>query len=442
MRHFVIVVYSSLILFCSVLVVGADPLDARGNDICDGAVSGGAGAEFLVTSLDPGHQSSPSVSALSDGRFVVTWMSGDQQDLDTLGSAIKARLFCANGVAIGDEFLVNSRYTRNQSWPTVVGLSDGGFVITWYSTDREDDDKSDSAVKAQIYNKDAMRVGGEFLVNIVHSKDQYFPRVAALDGGGFAITWTSRDSESYGIESRLIKAKIYDAMGNIVKDEYLVNDEYEGRQLLSSLTQLDNGNIVFTWFSSRIRDTRFHGYDIKAKIYSSKGDEIGKEFLVNSIEKGNQVAPRIASLNDGGFVITWNFVDYEIADYDKGVIKARMYDENGLARKVEFIVNGNRAYEQITSDVAGLADGGFVVTWRLKGVTTGQPTESEIKARIFDKNGAAPGVGFLVNQGDDIRNRNPAITVLEDDGFVILWDFSNRGVVGKTKASVRARIFN
>ncbi|WP_299085984.1 hypothetical protein, partial [uncultured Ruegeria sp.] len=44
-------------------------------------------------------QSQPSVTALANGDFVVTWTSSDRQQGDTSNTAIKARVFDANGVA-------------------------------------------------------------------------------------------------------------------------------------------------------------------------------------------------------------------------------------------------------------------------------------------------------------------------------------------------------
>lgn len=51
----------------------------------------------------------------------------------------------------GDEFLVNSEAASSQVEPTVTGLSDGGFVVSW-RTDDSAQDGSGSAIKARIFS--------------------------------------------------------------------------------------------------------------------------------------------------------------------------------------------------------------------------------------------------------------------------------------------------
>lgn len=76
-------------------------------------------------------------------------------------------------VKIGTEFQVNSQTTGGQWYPSVTGLANGGFVVTWQdglagyngSGSSSLGDTSGSSVKAQVYAADGSKVGGEFLVN-------------------------------------------------------------------------------------------------------------------------------------------------------------------------------------------------------------------------------------------------------------------------------------
>ena len=69
------------------------------------------------------------VAALPDGNFVVTWYSQDGGDGS--GTLIRARLFNADGMPVGNDFVVNSTTAGDQTDVAVAALPDGHFVVTW-----------------------------------------------------------------------------------------------------------------------------------------------------------------------------------------------------------------------------------------------------------------------------------------------------------------------
>ena len=72
----------------------------------------------------PGRQF-PSVAALEDGGFVVSWSKG---------GSIYARLFDASGGAAHPEFVVTTvGASTGLPLSTVTALPDGGFVVSWNS---------------------------------------------------------------------------------------------------------------------------------------------------------------------------------------------------------------------------------------------------------------------------------------------------------------------
>ncbi len=85
-------------------------------------------------------------------------------------------------------------------------------------------------------------------------------------------------------------------------------------------------------------------------------------FEVNAITQNRQTEPDIAVLADGRHVIVWT--DYSPnADGHRWGIKAQILDKNGAAMGSEFIVNDVVLSGQYLPKVTGLADGGFVVMW-------------------------------------------------------------------------------
>src|SRR4051794_26007690 len=118
-------------------------------------------------------------------------------------------------VKIGTEFQVNSQTAGSQWYPSITGLTNGGFVVTWQdglagSTSGSSTlgDASGSAVHAQLYAADGSKVGGEFLVNTQTNGSQASPVVTGLSNGGFVVSWQDQNSTSGDI-----KAQIYGANG-------------------------------------------------------------------------------------------------------------------------------------------------------------------------------------------------------------------------------------
>lgn len=84
---------------------------------------------------------------MADGGFVVSWQTYGQEsgsDWDIAG-----QLFDAQGNAIGSEFLVNTSVTGSQTQAHIAALNDGGFIITW--------DSSESGVHSQRFNAEGER---------------------------------------------------------------------------------------------------------------------------------------------------------------------------------------------------------------------------------------------------------------------------------------------
>ena len=158
-----------------------------------------AGSETLVNTTTFSDQLNPTVTGLLGGGYVVTWASDGQ---DGLGYGVYAQRYDAAGGAIGSETLVNTTTAGDQYQPGVTGLSDGGYVVTWMSYYGQDG--SGSGVYAQRYDAAGAAVGSETLVNTTTASDQSFPAITGLSDGGYVVTWMSygQDGSSTGVYRR------------------------------------------------------------------------------------------------------------------------------------------------------------------------------------------------------------------------------------------------
>ncbi|MDA8543493.1 flagellin, partial [Rhodobacteraceae bacterium] len=371
------------------------------------------GSEFQVNTYTSGNQTSTkipaqSVAALTNGDFVVTWDSNGQ---DGSGKGVYAQRFSADGTPKGSEFHVSSFTPNDQVHPTVTALSDGGFVVTYmsYGQDGRSNNLTDSY--AQKYDSSGNKVGAEFLVHSYTSSFQHHPIVTSLDGGKFLVTWQSngQDGSEYGIYGQM-----FDQSNSKIGSEFLVNTTTSGRQHHADVTKLENGSFVITWVDT----TQQSSTDgIFGQRYDSTGTKIGSEFEINTHTTSDQNEPAVASLADGGFVVTWQS---DGQDGDNNGIFGQRYDSSGAKVGSEFQVNTQAAGSQEYSTVIGLSDGGFLTAWSSSS-NHADGSGYGIYGQRYDSSGNTVGDEFQINtyvSGDQDRI---SLEQLSDGSIVASW---------------------
>ncbi|MFK0090967.1 hypothetical protein ACIQUS_27250, partial [Pseudomonas sp. NPDC090755] len=172
----------------------------------DGVATGG---EIRVNTTTAGYQERCSVVALSDGGWVVTWQSADQ---DGSGSGIYQQCYTSAGVPSGGEIRVNTTTVDDQTYPVVAALSDGGWVVAWASN--AEPFAAGWNISQQRYNAAGVAIGVETRVNTAYAaNDQWMPQIIGLSDGGWLVTWESlgQDGSGWGIFQQR-----YDAAGNAI----------------------------------------------------------------------------------------------------------------------------------------------------------------------------------------------------------------------------------
>ena len=102
------------------------------------------GAEFQVSTRTVGYEAFPMVGVGADGDFVVAWQSYAQDDPDY---GVFARSFSSAGVALANEFQVNTYTTGAQLSLRWRAAASGNFVVAWHSPQ----DGSSSGIFAQRF---------------------------------------------------------------------------------------------------------------------------------------------------------------------------------------------------------------------------------------------------------------------------------------------------
>ena len=321
----------------------AQLLDPNGNKI---------GGEFQLNVNVTGDQIEPQVTALSTGGFAVTWTDSNA---DPSGQDIIARIYTDAGTPVTGEIFVNNLTAGHQWGQSITPLENGRFLIMWQ------DDRADGsgyAAEGQLFDSAGNKIGGEFQINQTTLGYENAAVAVPLAGGGFVITWNEESYSGPDPSGYCVKARLYDASGSPTTNEFLVNTSIGGDQGTPYVAALANGGFVITWYDNG-GSIDHSGYGAMAQMFDASGNKVGSDFLVNTNTAGDQTPTSIVSLPSGGFVISWTD---STGDADGAAAKAQIFDENGNKIGGEILLNQTTAGAQGWADLVA-TDTGFVAVW-------------------------------------------------------------------------------
>ena len=229
------------------------------------------GGEFQVNQFISYNQRSPAIAALSDGRFVVVWVSEQQRTLDSPGDMqgvygnlygtasvdVYARIFTASGAPAGNEFLVSTNFNICSS-PQVAAAAGGTFMVAWAERDR-----LGSTNGWDIWGRtfSSAGVGGPArCINTTRFGDQYVPHIS-WDGTDYMVVWTSlgQDGSREGVFGQLLHDD-----GSPDQGEFQVNTTWISQQMQPTVASDGQGRFLAAWTSFA---GGAYGFDLFAQRY-------------------------------------------------------------------------------------------------------------------------------------------------------------------------------
>jgi hypothetical protein len=360
------------------------------------------GSEKLVNTTTAGAQSACDVAALTGGGYVVVW-----QDDGVAPPTIRFQRFDAAGNKVGIEGEIGSGFVGTDIEPSVTGLADGGFYITWSNT-------SFSHIEGHIYGANGAFV--RYQPVIFTTVPQRDSDVAAV-GTGNAVVCTDPsgildpDTE---VLSPDILLRSFDAAGNggpiiLVTDDG--NDAIDVEPAVAS-----NGNRIAVVWSSR----PFFGpdYDILCRIYDANGTAVTAQFTVNNpVTVDDEGAPAVAWLASNRIVVAWRD-GFGAAPEN---IRFRILDQNGNALTAELSANETTFNGQSAPAITALPNGNFVISWTDFSQTAPDTTGTAIRLQAFGASGTKIGGEIVVNTTTTSSQLNPSVTALADSRVVVTW---------------------
>ncbi|MBU1626830.1 hypothetical protein KKB18_05615 [bacterium] len=360
------------------------------------------GDEFQVNTYTELSQEDPSIAIDAEGNFVIVWTSDEQ---DGSEGGIYAQRFDSNCSKVGDEFQVNAHTDGRQEDPSVAMNASGNFVIVWIG---EDNENSSWGVYAQRYDSDGSNAGGEIRVNDVRETSVGEPSVAMDSAGDFVVVWPHPDGSYHGI-----CAQRFDSYGNKVDVAIPVNTYTDDTQERPSIAMDTAGNFIITW-DSIYQDGDSRG--VYAQRFDIEGNRVGNEFLVNTTTDGGQWKSSVAMNASGNFIVTWETYNYDGSGWG---IFAQRYSSTGNKVGDEFLVNSYTDGDQLFSSSAMDNSGNFIIAWYGDGEQ--DSSYSGVYAQRFDNSGSRAGDEFLVNVYSNYKQTYPSVAMNGADNFVIAW---------------------
>lgn len=299
--------------------INARIFDSDGDPVTD---------DFLVNEKTQDSQRNPDVEALPDDGFIVAWQTGNNELGDTSGNGVSARIFDGDGDPVTGDFLVNENILSEQFEASVAVISDDSFVVAFGSSDNSlgDEINNGSAIYARIFDFDGDPQTPDFRVNEFIQGNQQSPYVEGLGDGNFVVAWTSPDALLGSATDDEVSGRIFDEDGDPVTDEFLVNELVGGSQARPSIAALNEGGFVVTWQSADKSIGDDDSLDIYGRIFDPDGDPLTDDLLINEKVVNNQFVPSVAALRDGGFAAAWQSFDREFDDLSGSAITGAVFD--------------------------------------------------------------------------------------------------------------------
>jgi Ca2+-binding RTX toxin-like protein len=293
------------------------------------------------------------------------------------------------------DILVNGPTAGNQTHPSVTRLANGNILAVYSTPSNINNDQW--GIQGQLFDPAGNKIGTFFWITAVTLRSQINPDVAALPGGGFALTWTFNS-----LNGSNIYAGIFDSNGAPVSGEIFQDFHMGFLSQGSSIAGLANGSAAIVWLDY----TGGPGTDptISGSILAPNGTKTSFTVVTNS--GGTQYSPEITALNGGNFVVTWADTSGVGGDVDSGAIKGQIFDSAGTKIGGELLVNTTTTGDQGNPVVAALPSGGFVAVWDSPGGARGQ---------IFSATGTKIGGEFAVAGAGPIAVRS-------DGGFAVTYN--------------------
>lgn len=451
-----------------------------------------------VNATVTGVQNAPAIATLHDGDLVVSWVDAGAKNTNNDIAPIRAQIFHANGAKVGGEILVGN--TLSGSAPTITALSDGRFGITWDATSQKAGAVTGLNLTTQFFTADGSLSGTPLADNPVSLTDAYreqSPSATQLSDGVFAVVGSKTDGGTSIITANLFNLagtgtppvsaadlkvsagfldKTVAGAGDTINFSYQIknagtspagpstskvyisddavitsSDHLVGTLsdpgLLAGSSVSDTIDIVIPADLSpgvhhigviadangQVAESNEANNVSAAVTFGPPARTSGSQFQVDTgtADTHDAAQSHVTALSNGGYVVTWIDADQSNQFYntfhDVGQVFTAAGARVGGPFDVELSADGQVAQN---ASISALAGGQFVATWSQDVLIQDNYQSAQIRAQIFNADGSRSGSAIVVDPGISdpatkiqYQGGAPSVTTLADGRFLITYAY-------------------
>ncbi|NBE07875.1 calcium-binding protein [Paragemmobacter ruber] len=192
-----------------------------------------------------GDQIKPELTRLSNGNIAVAYLSNEGRP--SFDYDLRIQIRTPAGTAVGTEIVVPSRnpFGNTDMAYSITALNNGRFVVTWHQPITNDERLAGQTpdILARIYNANGTPIGGEIAVHPADGVGQLNPIVAAQPNGSFLIVWEENAGSSGG---NYLRARLFNADGTAAGSIFSLGDG-RGEMRNVDITITNDGRYLIVW---------------------------------------------------------------------------------------------------------------------------------------------------------------------------------------------------
>ncbi len=386
-------------------VPGGDPGvflrgDARVDPLADFATP-----EFQVNTHIFNDQRIPAVAADPTGNILIVWQSRNQ---DGPGWGVHGQRLNPKAEPVGEEFRVNAINEGSQDGAQLVFRADGSSVVSWLGPGRTSGDRR---ILIRAFAADGSPSFADREISDGRPGLQLLPSLTATSDGRVLVGWEGQPLQGQGFDALLrYLSPALEPVGPVVQ----ANQFDQTPQRRVDLAAFSDGRHVAAWQSSE-QDGSDWAIVARCMDFGGGGAD---EFLVNQTTIGGQARPRVAVNDDDSFLIVWqDNTGLSSLSYQR--VMARLYASDCTPLGPERQVNQFDERIQDLPEVGVDGLGHYIVVWQ------SFPDDFDLQgiyARRIRRDGAFLGDEFKVSQEVEAYQDYPVVAGLPDGGFIVSWE--------------------
>lgn len=271
------------------------PLTAEIGLVANQVVSGFPAEGIEVLRKDP------VVAFLSSGEFFLGWTEERSsvrvdiffQDRRLIDRDVYIQKFNAAGAPARAPLRLSAA-AGFQSVPRILVRNGADAVVVWQSATSGND-----GVFARLVTSSGLPSGAEIKLSSGLAAN---PAIAGANNGEFIVSWEAADGGSQGVFARL-----FNRAAAPKGAEFRINSEVPGLQRRAAVTAVPTGGWLVVWQGQGIDSKHHH---IFGQFLGDAGNLVGPQFRISEGAGQIQIAPSVAAIAGGNFVVIWT-------DWDK-----------------------------------------------------------------------------------------------------------------------------